>query len=75
MILSTVVKEKREPLTWRHFVLGAYWIVTALPMLLFILGGILAELGDNTLGRLRRWANPESYVSFRNYDYTEGGEW
>jgi len=77
MILSSKIwKEKSEPLTWRHFAIAAYWFITVIPMFIFILCTFLADTGDTFFGKLRRWANPNSYAKslIRNYDYTEGDD-
>jgi uncharacterized membrane protein YoaK (UPF0700 family) len=60
--VSNVWKEKTEPLTWRHFVMAIVWVICLIPMLLFIVGAVLADVADRKMGALRVWANPESYT-------------
>jgi uncharacterized BrkB/YihY/UPF0761 family membrane protein len=58
MSVQRVWKNKREPLTWRHFAVALFWLITVLPMCVCIAFAALADFGDRTLGKLRRWANP-----------------
>ena len=65
MDISNVWKEKAEPLTWRHFVVAAFWAVTVIPMVILFCAAALADKGEQFFGQLRVWANPQTSNRFR----------
>lgn len=51
-----------EPVTWRHYVLIAFWMVTLVPEVVFVGVGVIftwiGETLDGLYGRAKKWANP-----------------
>ena len=54
--------DKDEPVTWRHFVLAGFWVITVLPfgtvMVIAAVSEYLAAYADTLYGKVKRWANP-----------------
>lgn len=67
--LVRIWTESGEPVTWRHFVLGAVWIITVLPELILVGLSVtftwLSEATDNLYGRVKKWANPVNHSRIR----------
>ena len=44
--VQRVWKNKKEPLTWRHFAVALYWLITIHPMIVCLVFAALADFGD-----------------------------
>jgi hypothetical protein len=62
-VITSIWKESRQPLSWRHGVLFLYWVLTIIPAIMCMLFESCGGFLDVTYGKVRRWANPKAYVS------------